>query len=89
MRPRWLLVLNSRQPPREPGLNAATPVTPATLFRMPELSSISPTDVRVSLTTSAGASEKILLELEAALTHSRFTEVVEATGWPRPRRTAS
>jgi DNA-binding IclR family transcriptional regulator len=29
---------------------------------------------------SAGASEKTLLVLEAALTHSRFTEVVEATG---------
>ncbi|RYV49721.1 IclR family transcriptional regulator [Pengzhenrongella frigida] len=31
-------------------------------------------------TASAGASEKTLLVLEAALTHSRFTEVVEATG---------
>jgi len=30
--------------------------------------------------TSASASEKTLLVLEAALTHSRFTEVVEATG---------
>jgi DNA-binding IclR family transcriptional regulator len=29
---------------------------------------------------SAGASEKTLLVLEAALTHSRFTEVVESTG---------
>ena len=29
---------------------------------------------------SAGASEKTLLVLEAALTHSRFSEVVEATG---------
>jgi len=29
---------------------------------------------------STGASEKTLLVLEAALTHSRFTEVVEATG---------
>jgi DNA-binding IclR family transcriptional regulator len=29
---------------------------------------------------SAGASEKTLLVLEAALTHSRFTELVEATG---------
>jgi DNA-binding IclR family transcriptional regulator len=29
---------------------------------------------------TAGASEKTLLVLEAALTHSRFTEVVEATG---------
>ena len=31
-------------------------------------------------TARAGASEKTLLVLEAALTHSRFTEVVEATG---------
>ena len=31
-------------------------------------------------TGSAGASEKTLLVLEAALTHSRFSEVVEATG---------
>ncbi len=31
-------------------------------------------------TASAGASEKTLLVLEAALTHSRFSEVVEATG---------
>ncbi|HEY5249106.1 MAG TPA: IclR family transcriptional regulator [Dermatophilaceae bacterium] len=31
-------------------------------------------------TASASASEKTLLVLEAALTHSRFTEVVEATG---------
>jgi DNA-binding IclR family transcriptional regulator len=30
--------------------------------------------------SGAGASEKTLLVLEAALTHSRFTEVVEATG---------
>lgn len=30
--------------------------------------------------TTASASEKTLLVLEAALTHSRFTEVVEATG---------
>ena len=29
---------------------------------------------------SANASEKTLLVLEAALTHSRFTDVVEATG---------
>ena len=29
---------------------------------------------------TATASEKTLLVLEAALTHSRFTEVVEATG---------
>jgi DNA-binding IclR family transcriptional regulator len=34
----------------------------------------------VLATTSAGASEKTLLVLEAALTHSRFTEVVEAAG---------
>jgi DNA-binding IclR family transcriptional regulator len=32
------------------------------------------------LTAGAGASEKTLLVLEAALTHSRFTEVVQATG---------
>ncbi|NKX92433.1 IclR family transcriptional regulator [Sanguibacter hominis ATCC BAA-789] len=31
-------------------------------------------------TASASASEKTLLVLEAALTHSRFTDVVEATG---------
>ena len=35
-------------------------------------------DVRA--TVGASASEKTLLVLEAALTHSRFTEVVEATG---------
>jgi DNA-binding IclR family transcriptional regulator len=34
----------------------------------------------VRATAGAGASEKTLLVLEAALTHSRFTEVVEATG---------
>jgi len=33
-----------------------------------------------SASASASASEKTLLVLEAALTHSRFTEVVEATG---------
>ena len=37
----------------------------------------------------ASASEKTLLVLEAALTHSRFTDVVAAPGWRRPRRTAS
>src|SRR5665647_444624 len=35
-------------------------------------------DVRVA--PSANASEKTLLVLEAALTHARFTDVVEATG---------
>jgi DNA-binding IclR family transcriptional regulator len=34
----------------------------------------------VRATASTGASEKTLLVLEAALSHSRFTEVVEATG---------
>ena len=34
----------------------------------------------VRAATSANASEKTLLVLEAALTHSRFTDVVEATG---------
>jgi len=39
-----------------------------------------PIDSGVRATASASASEKTLLVLEAALTHSRFTEVVEATG---------
>jgi len=39
-----------------------------------------PTGAGVGRTASAGASEKTLLVLEAALTHSRFTEVVDATG---------
>ena len=39
-----------------------------------------PTTSGVGAATSAGASEKTLLVLEAALTHSRFTEVVDATG---------
>jgi DNA-binding IclR family transcriptional regulator len=39
-----------------------------------------PTGNGVRATASASASEKTLLVLEAALTHSRFTEVVEATG---------
>ena len=58
---------------------------------MPELSSIqgprrhseshgAPTAAGVRAASSASASEKTLLVLEAALTHSRFTEVVEATG---------
>jgi DNA-binding IclR family transcriptional regulator len=47
---------------------------------MPELSSITQTGSRVSLTASVSASEKTLLVLEAALRHSRFTDVVEATG---------
>ncbi len=62
----------------------------ASLFRMPELSSIqrpqpgaaknsTPMAAGVRAATSASASEKTLLVLEAALTHSRFTEVVEAT----------
>jgi DNA-binding IclR family transcriptional regulator len=38
------------------------------------------TATRAGAPTIAGASEKTLLVLEAALTHSRFTEVVEATG---------
>ena len=61
------------------------------LFRMSELSSIqrpqpgaaknsTPMAAGVRAATSAGASEKTLLVLEAALTHSRFTDVVEATG---------
>jgi len=40
----------------------------------------SPTATGAGGAASAGASEKTLLVLEAALTHSRFTEVVEATG---------
>src|ERR1035437_10115950 len=54
----------------------------ARLFRMTELSSIemTPQHPLDDTTTSAGASEKTLLVLEAALTHSRFTEVVEAAG---------
>lgn len=40
----------------------------------------SPAGNGVDPTASASASEKTLLVLEAALTHSRFTEVVEATG---------
>jgi hypothetical protein len=58
---------------------------------MPELSSIqrpqpgaaknsTPMAAGVRAATSAAASEKTLLVLEAALTHSRFTDVVEATG---------
>jgi DNA-binding IclR family transcriptional regulator len=39
-----------------------------------------PTLTAAGRTANAGASEKTLLVLEAALTHSRFTEVVEATG---------
>jgi len=39
-----------------------------------------PATTGVRGTGSTGASEKTLLVLEAALTHSRFTEVVEATG---------
>jgi DNA-binding IclR family transcriptional regulator len=39
-----------------------------------------PTALGAGASASAGASEKTLLVLEAALTHSRFTEVVEATG---------
>ena len=39
-----------------------------------------PTGHGVRMTTSASASEKTLLVLEAALTHSRFTAVVDATG---------
>ena len=39
-----------------------------------------PTGNGVRATASASASEKTLLVLEAALTHSRFTAVVEATG---------
>jgi len=39
-----------------------------------------PTTNGAAGSASAGASEKTLLVLEAALTHSRFTEVVEATG---------
>ena len=35
---------------------------------------------RATAVSAASASEKTLLVLEAALTHSRFTEVVEATG---------
>jgi DNA-binding IclR family transcriptional regulator len=38
------------------------------------------TGVAASRASGASASEKTLLVLEAALTHSRFTEVVEATG---------
>ena len=36
--------------------------------------------MRATGVSAASASEKTLLVLEAALTHSRFTEVVEATG---------
>jgi len=39
-----------------------------------------PSSAGVRARTSTGASEKTLLVLEAALTHARFTEVVEATG---------
>lgn len=39
-----------------------------------------PTGAAVSVAATASASEKTLLVLEAALNHSRFTEVVEATG---------
>ena len=35
---------------------------------------------QVALTATSSASEKTLLVLEAALTHARFTDVVEATG---------
>jgi len=37
----------------------------------------------VGAATSVGASETTVLVLEAALTHSRLTEVVDATGLAR------
>ena len=39
-----------------------------------------PTDADAHVAASANASEKTLLVLEAALTHPRFTDVVDATG---------
>lgn len=46
----------------------------------PPVIAAAPTLTGISVPASAGASEKTLLVLEAALTHSRFTEVVKATG---------
>ena len=42
-----------------------------------------PTASGVGAATSVGASETTVLVLEAALTHSRLTEVVDATGLAR------
>ncbi|HZL07469.1 MAG TPA: IclR family transcriptional regulator [Coriobacteriia bacterium] len=47
---------------------------------LPAADDDAPASNGVRATTSDDASEKTLLVLEAALTHSRFTEVVEATG---------
>jgi DNA-binding IclR family transcriptional regulator len=48
--------------------------------QLPAADDYAPVNLSVSGSANANASEKTLLVLEAALTHSRFTEVVEATG---------
>lgn len=51
------------------------------MFRVPEHGSMnSMREAGLRVTASTSASEKTLLVLEAALTHSRFTEVVAAAG---------